>query len=120
VVRELNPPPQSEAGPAQTEKNSALPDGDSWALHAKFHKPIKLTSGYLFDQIFPRTRKFFAQTPSTERLPPFWAETVFGQVFGRGGMSKSQNPTVPPTRGSDVRLSCNATTVQLLITSCTV
>jgi hypothetical protein len=27
------------------------------------------------------------------------AETDFGQVFGRGGMSNFQNPKVPPTRG---------------------
>jgi len=26
--------------------------------------------------------------------------TIFGQVFGRGGMSNSQNPKVPPTGGS--------------------
>jgi hypothetical protein len=42
---------------------------------------------------------FFAKTPSAEGLPPFWAETVFGQVFGRGGMSNFQNPKVPPTGG---------------------
>src|SRR6476620_2733655 len=35
----------------------------------------------------PAPENFFAKTPSTERLPLSGAETVFGQVFGRGGMS---------------------------------
>jgi hypothetical protein len=49
--------------------------------------------------ILSRTKNFFAKTSFTQRLPPLWAETIFGQVFVRGGMSNFQNPRVPPTGG---------------------
>jgi hypothetical protein len=49
--------------------------------------------------LLPHLKIFFAKTPSTEKATPFLGQTVFGQVFGRGGMSNFQNPTVPPYRG---------------------
>ena len=33
-------------------------------------------------------KKFFAKTSFTQRLPPLCGRIIFGQVFGRGGMSK--------------------------------
>jgi hypothetical protein len=36
----------------------------------------------------PAPENFFSKTPFTERLPLFGAETVFGQAFGRGGMTE--------------------------------
>src|SRR4051812_21196388 len=43
----------------------------------------------------PASENFSSKAPSAERLPLSGAETVFGQVFGRGGMSNFQNPKVP-------------------------
>jgi len=36
----------------------------------------------------PAPEKFFAKTPSAERLPPFRRRTVFGHVFGGEGMTE--------------------------------
>ena len=36
----------------------------------------------------PGTKKFFCKNVFTQRLPPLCGKTIFGQVFGRGGMSK--------------------------------
>jgi hypothetical protein len=36
----------------------------------------------------PAPKNFFAKASFTERLPPFWDGTIFGQVFVRGGMTK--------------------------------
>jgi hypothetical protein len=50
---------------------------------------------------FPAPENFFSKTSSVRKATPFLgAETIFGQVFGRGGMSNFQNPKVPPTGGS--------------------
>jgi len=38
--------------------------------------------------ISPGTKKFFAKTSFTQRLPPLSDRTIFGQVFVRGGMRK--------------------------------
>ena len=46
---------------------------------------------------FPAPENFFLQERLPQKgYPPFWGRTVFGQVFGRGGMSNFQNPKVPP------------------------
>jgi hypothetical protein len=51
----------------------------------------------------PAPENFFAKTPSPERATPFLgAETIFGQVFGRGGMSTFQNPKVPHIGGGRI------------------
>jgi hypothetical protein len=44
--------------------------------------------------------KIFLQKRLPQKGYPLSGEGVFGQVFGRGGKSNFQNPTVPPTRGS--------------------
>ena len=37
----------------------------------------------------PGTKKFFCKNVFTQRLPPLCGKkSIFGQVFGRGGMSK--------------------------------
>src|SRR5262249_25667944 len=36
----------------------------------------------------PAPKNFFAKTSFTQRLPPLWDRTIFGQVFGRGGMTR--------------------------------
>src|SRR5262245_58781963 len=44
--------------------------------------------------------KIFLQKRLTQKGYPLpRPETVFGHVFGEGGMSNSQNPKVPPTGG---------------------
>src|SRR5262249_11884358 len=43
-----------------------------------------------------RHQKIFLQkAPFTQRLPPLWGGTIFGQVFGRGGMTKFSKWKVP-------------------------
>ena len=54
----------------------------------------------------PAPEFFFAKTRCTERLPPSGAETVFGQVFGRGGMTRSQNGKSPLPQGYRIWKSC--------------
>src|SRR6516165_464988 len=53
-----------------------------------------------------RHQKFFAKTSFTERLPPLWDGTIFGQVFVRGPMTKFQKWKVPlhggQSRGSNL------------------
>ena len=48
----------------------------------------------------PAPKNFFAITSFTQRLPPLWDRTIFGQVFVRGGMTKFSKWKVPPTGGS--------------------
>jgi hypothetical protein len=62
--------------------------------------PHKPTSGHLFDQNLLSHLKIFLQKRLPQKGYPLLGQTVFGQVFGRGGMSNFQNPTVPPTGGS--------------------
>jgi len=45
-------------------------------------------------------KNFFAKASFTQRLPPLWDGTIFGQVFVRGGMTKFSKWKVPPTGGS--------------------
>src|SRR5262249_9546968 len=45
--------------------------------------------------ISPGTKNFFAKTSFTQRLPPLWDRTIFGQVFVRGGMIKFSKWKVP-------------------------
>src|SRR5262249_27324665 len=40
-------------------------------------------------------KNFFAKTSFTQRLPPLSDRTIFGQVFGRGGMIKFSKWKVP-------------------------
>ena len=42
-------------------------------------------------------KNFFAKTSFTQRQPPLWDRTIFGQVFVRGGMIKFSKWKVPPT-----------------------
>jgi hypothetical protein len=54
--------------------------GSQYAIEA----PERADSG-----IFSRTRKFFCENAFHRKATPFLgAETVFGQVFGEGGMIK--------------------------------
>ena len=53
--------------------------------------------------ISPGTKNFFAKTSFTQRLPPLWGRTIFGQVFVRGGMSNFQKSKSPPYRGVAAR-----------------
>ena len=48
----------------------------------------------------PHLKIFLQKRLPQKGYPLSGAETVFGQVFGRGGMSNFQNPKVPPTGGS--------------------
>ena len=48
----------------------------------------------------PAPDNFFCKNTLHRNATPVLGQTVFGQVFGRGGMSNFQNPTVPPTGGS--------------------
>src|SRR5215469_14042276 len=48
----------------------------------------------------PAPKNFFAKTSFTQRLPPLWDRTIFGQVFVRGSMIKFSKWKVPPTGGS--------------------
>src|SRR5499427_2038081 len=46
--------------------------------------------------ILSRNRKLFSKTSFVRKATPFWgAETIFGQVFGRGGMSEIPKTKVP-------------------------
>src|SRR5262249_61986124 len=46
--------------------------------------------------ILSRNCNFFSKTSSVRKATPFWgAEIVFGQVFGRGGMSEIPKTKVP-------------------------
>ena len=49
--------------------------------------------------LLPHLKIFLQKRLPQKGYPLSGAETVFGQVFGRGGMSNFQNPTVPPTGG---------------------
>src|SRR6516225_7870902 len=51
----------------------------------------------------PAPKNFFAKTSFTQRLPPLWDRTIFGQVFVRGGMTKFSKWKVPPTGGGQAR-----------------
>jgi hypothetical protein len=62
-------------------------------------------------------QKIFLQKRFLQKDYPFLGQTIFGQVFGRGGMSNFQNPKVPPTGGlhlphahalSSLRISADA------------
>src|SRR5215467_1563844 len=47
-------------------------------------------------------QKIFSQKTSfTQRLPPLWDRTIFGQVFGRGAVIKFSKWKVPPTGGQE-------------------
>ena len=50
--------------------------------------------------LLPHLNIFLQKRLPQKGYPLSGAETVFGQVFGRGGMSNFQNPKVPPTGGS--------------------
>src|SRR6516162_6681523 len=45
--------------------------------------------------ILSHTKKFFAKASFTQRLPPLWDRTIFGQVFVRGGMTEFSKWKVP-------------------------
>src|SRR5262245_58751282 len=47
-----------------------------------------LPSGSRPRYLSPGTKNFFGKTSFTQRLPPLSDRTIFGRVFGRGGMSK--------------------------------
>jgi hypothetical protein len=49
--------------------------------------------------LLPHLKIFLQKRLLRKGYPLFLGQTVFGQVFGRGGMSNFQNPKVPPTRG---------------------
>src|SRR5262245_3777073 len=49
---------------------------------------------------FPHLKFFLQKRLPQKGYPLSRLETVFGQVFGGGGMSNFQNPKVPPTGGS--------------------
>src|SRR5262245_11023533 len=51
-------------------------------------------------EISPTPKNFFAKASFTQRLPLCGTEPFFGQVFGRGGMTKFSKWKVPPTGGS--------------------
>ncbi len=55
--------------------------------------------GYASSLKLPGIKKFFCKNAFHRKATPFLGQTVFGQVFGRGGMSNFQNPKVPPCRG---------------------
>ena len=40
-------------------------------------------------------KNFFAKASFTQRLPPLWDRTIFGQVFVRGGMTEFSKWKVP-------------------------
>jgi len=50
-------------------------------------------------QISPGTKIFLQNVFHTKATPLFGAETIFGQVFVRGGMTKFSKWKVPPTGG---------------------
>jgi hypothetical protein len=50
--------------------------------------------------ISPDTKNFFAKNVFHTKATPLWDRTIFGQVFGRGGMIKFSKWKVPPTGGS--------------------
>jgi hypothetical protein len=56
----------------------------------------------------PARKIFFQKRLPQKGYPLSGAETVFGQVFGRGGMSNFQNPRVPPTGGRIIRTHIQA------------
>ena len=43
----------------------------------------------------PAPKNFFAKASFTQRLPPLWDRTIFGQVFVRGGMTEFSKWKVP-------------------------
>ena len=43
----------------------------------------------------PAPKNFFAKTSFAQRLPSLWDRTIFGQVFGRGGMTEISKRKVP-------------------------
>jgi hypothetical protein len=50
-------------------------------------------------RISPDTKKFFCKSVFHAKATPLWDGTIFGQVFGRGGMTKFSKLKVPPTGG---------------------
>src|SRR5262249_7667090 len=50
--------------------------------------------------ISPGTKNFFCKKVFHTKATPLWDRTIFGQVFGRGGMIKFSKWKVPPTGGS--------------------
>src|SRR5262250_2776141 len=54
----------------------------------------------------PAPKNFFAKTSFTQRPPPLCGRTIFGQVFGRGGMTKFSKWKVPPTGGPTALFFC--------------
>src|SRR5262249_7660307 len=51
---------------------------------------------------------FFAKMSFTQRLPPLWGRTIFGQVFVRGSMIKFSKWKVPPSGGRSAHASLAA------------
>ena len=47
----------------------------------------------------PGTKKFFCKNVFHTKATPFMGRTIFGQVFGGGGMSNFQKSKSPPYRG---------------------
>jgi hypothetical protein len=47
----------------------------------------------------PGTKKFFCKNVFHTKATPLWDGTIFGQVFGRGGMTEISKRKVPPTGG---------------------
>jgi hypothetical protein len=58
--------------------------------------------------LLPHLKIFLQKRLPQKGYPLSGAETVFGQVFGRGGMSNFQNPKVPPPGGRICRTHIQA------------
>ena len=88
-----HPDTQVDLVPDAFRRSPKLATGSSSPrkIGAECPKPI---SGQLYDQNLLPPPKFFFQ-----KRPLSGAETVFGQIFGRGGMSNFKNPKIPPTGG---------------------
>jgi hypothetical protein len=61
--------------------------------------------------LLPHLKIFFCTHAFHRKATLFSRQTVFGQVFGRGGMSKFQNPTVPPTGGPRRSATCRSSRI---------
>src|SRR5215831_10308780 len=62
----------------------------------------------------PAPENFFSKTVSVRKATPFWgAETIFGQVFGRGGMSEIPKTKVPPRGPSASQMTFEGTDLGL-------
>src|SRR5262249_45391132 len=68
--------------------------------------------------ISPGTKKFFCKNVFHRKATPFLGQTVFGQVFVRGGMNKISKWKVPPTRARGSSLLDGLTALKLASVHC--